>query len=227
MNGTVNYKYAFFSTLVICGVLVVGSRSAPPQEKPRTPADGHDIHVLAPHKMDGKIMGPYHHYCKPVSSDVLECLIYESTEPNALLKQLEQFTLFLFVAAPHLPLPYLSHSMEFSGNLYHCLVPSSGAMRMSEQRKGSTQTVPPSEASSANREPSAKEQAWEKNTLQPTLEQSPERQAEFTTISGHPIRRLYTKADLPNWDPDRDLGFPGEPPYTRGIHSTMHRSRLC
>jgi len=116
--------------------------------------------------------------------------------------------------------------MEFSGNLYHCLVPSSGAMRMSEQRKGSTQTVPPSEASSANREPSAKEQAWEKNTLQPTLEQSPERQAEFTTISGHPIRRLYTKADLPNWDPDRDLGFPGEPPYTRGIHSTMHRSRL-
>src|SRR5437867_25085 len=101
--------------------------------------------------------------------------------------------------------------MEFSGNLYHCLVPSSGAMRMSEQRKGSTQTVPPSEASSANREPSAKEQAWEKNTLQPTLKQSPERQAEFTTISGHPIRRLYTKADLPNWDPDRDLGFPGEP----------------
>src|SRR5256886_3305587 len=66
----------------------------------------------------------------------------------------------------------------------------------------------------------------EKNTLQPALEKSPERQAEFTTISGHPIRRLYTKADLPNWDPDRDLGFPGEPPYTRGIHSTMHRSRL-
>jgi len=54
----------------------------------------------------------------------------------------------------------------------------------------------------------------------------PERQAEFTTISGYPIRRLYTKADLPNWDPERDLGFPGEPPYTRGIHSTMHRSRL-
>src|SRR5438477_6701599 len=99
-------------------------------------------------------------------------------------------------------------------------------MRMSEQRKGSTQTVPPSEASSAHREASAKEQAWAKNTLQPTLEKSPERQSEFTTISGHPIRRLYTKADLPDWDPDRVLGFPGEPPYTRGIHSTMHRSRL-
>src|SRR5213594_4112938 len=116
--------------------------------------------------------------------------------------------------------------MEFSGNLYHCLVPSSGAMRMSEQRKGSTQTVPPSEASSVHREPSSKEQAWEKNTLQPTLEKRPERQADLPTISGHPIRRLYTQADLPNWDPDRELGFPGEPPYTRGIHSTMHRGRL-
>jgi Protein of unknown function (DUF1264) len=91
MSEVVNYKYAFFSTLLISGVLAFGSRSAPPQEKSRTPADGHDIHVLAPHKMDGKVMGPYHHYCKPVSSDVLECLIYESTEPNALLKQVEYF----------------------------------------------------------------------------------------------------------------------------------------
>jgi methylmalonyl-CoA mutase N-terminal domain/subunit len=37
---------------------------------------------------------------------------------------------------------------------------------------------------------------------------------------------LYTEADLAGWDADRDLGFPGEPPYTRGIHSTMHRGRL-
>ena len=91
MSETVNYKYGFFTTLLISGVLVLGSRSAPPQEKPRTPADGHDIHVLAPHKLDGKVMGPYHHYCKAVSNDVLECLIYESTEPNALLKQVEYF----------------------------------------------------------------------------------------------------------------------------------------
>src|SRR2546425_5784671 len=99
-------------------------------------------------------------------------------------------------------------------------------MSMSEESKGTTQAAPPSESSSLHREPSSKERAWEKNTLQPTLEKSPERQAEFTTVSGHPIRRLYTKADLPHWDPGRDLGFPGEPPYTRGIHSTMHRGRL-
>jgi methylmalonyl-CoA mutase N-terminal domain/subunit len=49
---------------------------------------------------------------------------------------------------------------------------------------------------------------------------------EFTTISGVPVRRLYTSADLPEFDPDTDLGFPGQPPYTRGIHSTMYRGRL-
>jgi methylmalonyl-CoA mutase N-terminal domain/subunit len=48
----------------------------------------------------------------------------------------------------------------------------------------------------------------------------------FTTVSGHPIRQLYTPVDLANWDPERDLGHPGEPPYTRGIHPTMYRGRL-
>src|ERR1700678_2780880 len=79
---------------------------------------------------------------------------------------------------------------------------------------------------SAERHPSAAEQAWERNTLEPTHAKSPERDADFTTVSSYPIRRLYTEADLPNWNPERDLGFPGEPPYTRGIHSTMHRGRL-
>src|SRR3974390_2701840 len=76
------------------------------------------------------------------------------------------------------------------------------------------------------RKPSGAERAWEDNTLAPTLAKNPERQKEFTTVSGYPIRRLYTEADLDGWDADRSLGFPGEPPYTRGIHSTMHRGRL-
>ncbi len=97
---------------------------------------------------------------------------------------------------------------------------------MNEKSKASTGTVFPAETSAPQREPSSKEVAWEENTLRPTLEKSPERQAEFTTISGYPIRRLYTPADLPDWNPDRDLGYPGEPPYARGIHSTMHRGRL-
>jgi methylmalonyl-CoA mutase, N-terminal domain len=74
--------------------------------------------------------------------------------------------------------------------------------------------------------PSPAERAWEERTLAPTLSKSPERAAEFTTVSSYPIRRLYTAADLTDWSPERDLGLPGEPPYTRGIHPTMYRSRL-
>src|SRR5271163_3105317 len=78
----------------------------------------------------------------------------------------------------------------------------------------------------AERKVSAGERAWEEKTLAPTLEKSPERAHEFTTVSSYPIRRLYTGADLPDWNPEKDLGYPGEPPYTRGIHSTMYRGRL-
>jgi methylmalonyl-CoA mutase N-terminal domain/subunit len=49
---------------------------------------------------------------------------------------------------------------------------------------------------------------------------------EFTTVSGYRIRGLYSTDDLSGWDPHRDLGLPGAPPYTRGIHSAMYRSRL-
>ena len=89
-------------------------------------------------------------------------------------------------------------------------------------------TVPPAPktSSAGARTPSAKERAWEKNTLRPVLEKSAEREAQFTSISDHPIRRLYTEADLANWDAAKELGFPGAPPYTRGIHATMHRGRL-
>jgi hypothetical protein len=54
------------------------------------PSHGYDVHVLAPHLVDGKEMGPYHHYCKVYASDpVIVCLIYESTEGNAMLSQVE------------------------------------------------------------------------------------------------------------------------------------------
>ena len=89
--------------------------------------------------------------------------------------------------------------------------------------------VPKSQATvtlEPERKVSAEERAWEKATLAPTLEKSPERAHEFTTVSNYPIRRLYTPADLPDWNPEKDLGYPGEPPYTRGIHSTMYRGRL-
>src|SRR5262245_52634530 len=60
----------------------------------------------------------------------------------------------------------------------------------------------------------------------PSSPTSGERAAKFTTVSGHPIKRLYTPADLAEWDAPHDLGVPGEPPYTRGIHPAMYRTRL-
>ena len=85
---------------------------------------------------------------------------------------------------------------------------------------------PASTTFAAERKPSAAELDWEQNTLRPTLEKSPERAHEFTTVSSYPIRHIYTQADLAGWDPERDLGYPGQPPYTRGIHSTMYRGKL-
>jgi methylmalonyl-CoA mutase, N-terminal domain len=82
------------------------------------------------------------------------------------------------------------------------------------------------ESITASNPASPAERAWEENILRPVLERSPERSAEFTTVSGYPIRRLYTSSDLASWEPDRDLGYPGQPPYTRGIHATMYRGRL-
>jgi methylmalonyl-CoA mutase N-terminal domain/subunit len=67
---------------------------------------------------------------------------------------------------------------------------------------------------------------WEETTLRQTLARMPERQKEFITTSGMPIKRLYTPADLGDTDPLRDIGLPGEYPFTRGIQATMYRGRL-
>jgi methylmalonyl-CoA mutase N-terminal domain/subunit len=82
------------------------------------------------------------------------------------------------------------------------------------------------DATDVSRKPSALERNWAETQLRPALDKSPERSSEFTTISGHPIRRLYTQGDLAGWNPARELGVPGEPPYTRGIHPSMYRGRL-
>ena len=89
--------------------------------------------------------------------------------------------------------------------------------------------------------PPTAEKNWAEKTLAPTLEKAPERpigaptgvnldehgHARFTTISGVPIRRLYTQADLPeDWSEEQYLGLPGQPPYTRGIHATGYRGKL-
>src|SRR5437660_9785252 len=54
---------------------------------------------------------------------------------------------------------------------------------------------------------------------------APERDAPFSTISGEPVKPLYTDRDLPV-DPDEAIGLPGEFPYTRGVYGSMYRGRL-
>jgi methylmalonyl-CoA mutase N-terminal domain/subunit len=53
-----------------------------------------------------------------------------------------------------------------------------------------------------------------------------ERDADFETISGEPVEPLYTPEDVQGLDYDRDLGYPGQYPYTRGVYTTMYRGRL-
>ena len=62
---------------------------------------------------------------------------------------------------------------------------------------------------------------WERDTFS----RSPERDAPFSTISGEPIRPLYTEEDLPS-DSEAAIGLPGEFPFTRGVYGSMYRGRL-
>lgn len=67
---------------------------------------------------------------------------------------------------------------------------------------------------------------WESEVLQESLETLPETHDTFTTISGLEVKRLYTPEDIKDLDYERDLGFPGQYPFTRGIHPTMYRARI-
>src|SRR5881394_3333912 len=108
--------------IACCCAMTVGA--APAQEskeaaKP-SPAEGYNIHVLAPHMVDGKQSGPYHHYCKVVAPDPqIVCLIFDNTDPNAMLTQVE------YIMAKSLTRPSVSlkdwnklwhdHAVEIAG----------------------------------------------------------------------------------------------------------------
>ncbi len=66
---------------------------------------------------------------------------------------------------------------------------------------------------------------WEETTLSQSLARLPERAPRFTTVSGRPVQRVYTPLDIAGQDYRRDLGLPGEYPFTRGIHATGYRAR--
>ena len=67
---------------------------------------------------------------------------------------------------------------------------------------------------------------WEKTTLNHNLNSTPERRNSFITTSSETVNRLYTPIDINDVDYLADINFPGQYPFTRGIHPTMHRGRM-
>lgn len=82
--------------LVVATIIAIGCAGLTPQEavsgEPKSPVEGFDIHVQAPHLMpNGEPGGPFHHYCKGISDKILQCLLFESTDPKAKLVAIEYF----------------------------------------------------------------------------------------------------------------------------------------
>ncbi|HEY8799008.1 MAG TPA: methylmalonyl-CoA mutase family protein [Candidatus Limnocylindrales bacterium] len=80
----------------------------------------------------------------------------------------------------------------------------------------------------ADGDPRAAAERWRKTTRAKALRAAPERRDRFVTSSDIEIADVYSAADLEavGFDPERDLGLPGEPPFTRGVQATMYRSRF-
>lgn len=68
--------------------------------------------------------------------------------------------------------------------------------------------------------------AWESGPVAKTLAKNKERKEQFQTSSSIPVERLYTPAELADFDYEKDLGFPGQYPFTRGVQPTMYRGRF-
>ena len=67
---------------------------------------------------------------------------------------------------------------------------------------------------------------WRATTRAKAVAASAERREAFVTTSEIPVGDVYTRADVADMDPERDLGLPGEYPFTRGVQATMYRSRF-
>jgi hypothetical protein len=78
--------------IAMLGIGLFTGSSIVAQETATSPAAGYTIHILAPHRHeDGTVHGPYHHYCKPITPETMQCLIFLTTDPNAELLEIEYF----------------------------------------------------------------------------------------------------------------------------------------
>ncbi len=97
---------------------------------------------------------------------------------------------------------------------------------MALTKRAQTKRIRAKQAQPKRRRSEDPRRRWEATTLRETLARQPERTPRFSTVSDLEIARLYGPDDIAALDAARDLGLPGEYPFTRGIHATMYRGRL-
>jgi hypothetical protein len=82
-----------FRCLLALALAMAAASPASSQEAaaPASPAVGFDIHVTAPHVVNGDTMGPIHHFCKPIRPEpvVIQCILFETMDPNAPMTEVE------------------------------------------------------------------------------------------------------------------------------------------
>ena len=77
--------------VLAAGLALAFASPALGQEAPASPARGFDVHVTAPHVVNGEVMGPIHHYCKPIRPEpvVIQCILFDTTDPDAPMTEVE------------------------------------------------------------------------------------------------------------------------------------------
>ncbi len=93
--------------------------------------------------------------------------------------------------------------------------------QLEERKRASNKELKPEVLESLK----SRAQTWQKQILEPFISQASERKEVFENASGIPLKRIYTPLDNGSFSYEKDLGLPGEYPYTRGVYPTMYRGR--
>ena len=129
------FRVGFFASMCFAFSAVITLSGLAEQSK--SPAEGYTIHVQAPHVMeDGTVGGPFHHYCKGISEKILQCLLFDSTDPNAKLVAIEYFVA-KDLSRKEIPLimwhrHYHDHKVEIDTGRVQVLEPADKAKEIAE-----------------------------------------------------------------------------------------------
>lgn len=90
MNRHSSHAVSYTTLLALFAMVGPAVAQEGEPEAPVSPAVGYDVHVTAPHVVNGEVMGPFHHYCKAISPEpVIQCILFETTEPDAPMTEVE------------------------------------------------------------------------------------------------------------------------------------------